>query len=117
MFDSLKNLGQLPQLMAKAQKLQEEMKIMQEQLGSRRFSADAGGGRVTATVTGRLELIEVRIDRDRMDLTNIEMLQDLTVAAVRAAQFKAAEMVKEEMQRISHEVGIDPGMLPGGGMQ
>jgi DNA-binding YbaB/EbfC family protein len=115
MFDALKNLGQLPQLMAKAKKFQEEVKTMQEQLGSRRLSADAGDGRVTATVNGRMELIEVRIDRDRMDLTNVAMLQDLTVAAVRAAQFKAAELVKDEMQRISAEVGIDPSMLPGGG--
>jgi nucleoid-associated protein EbfC len=114
MFDSLKNLGQLPQLMAKAQKLQEEMKRMQAELGDRRVSADAGGGRVVATVNGRLELMEVRIDRDRMDVSNIEMLQDLTVAAVRGAQYKAAQMVKEEMERISQQVGIDPSMLPGG---
>jgi DNA-binding protein YbaB len=88
------------------------MKKMQEQLASRRISADAGGGRVTATVNGRMELIEVRIDRERMDMNNVEMLQDLTVAAVRTAQLKAAEMMKDEMQRISHELGVPPDMLP-----
>ncbi len=112
MFDSLKNIGQLTQLMSKAGKLQEEMKKLQEQLASRRVTADAGGGRVTATVNGRMELIEVRIDRDRIDPTNIEMLQDLVTAAVRAAQFKAAEMVQQEMQRLSGELGIPPEMLP-----
>ena len=112
MFDSLKNLSQLPQLMAKAQKLQEEMKRMQEELGSRRVSADAGGNRVIATVNGRMELIEIRIDRQRMDLTNVEMLQDLTVAAVRAAQFRAAEMVQQEMARLQADSGISPDMLP-----
>lgn len=112
MFDSLKNLGQLTQLMGKAQKLQEEMKKMQDDLAGKRISADAGGGRVVATVNGRLELIEVRIDRDRTDLGNTEMLQDLIVAAVRGAQYKAAEVVRQEMQRVSQEVGIPPEMLP-----
>ena len=112
MFDSLKSLSQLPQLMAKAQKLQEQMKNMQEELGSRRVSADAGGGRVVATVNGRMELIEIRIDRERMDLVNVEMLQDLTVAAVRGAQFKAAEIVQQEMARLQAESGISPDMIP-----
>ena len=113
MFDALKNLGQLPQLMAKAQKLQEQVKTMQEQMASRRISGDAGGGRVTATVNGRMELIAVRIDSGRVDLSNVEMIQDLTVAAVRDAQLKAAEVVKSEMERITHDVGISPDMLPG----
>ena len=112
MFDSLKDFGKLTQLMGKAQKLQEEMKKMQEQLASKRITADAGGGRVTATVNGRLELLEIHIDRERMDLTNVEMLQDLTVAAIRSAQYKAAELVRQEMARVSNEVGIPPEMLP-----
>lgn len=112
MFDAFKNIGQLTQLMSKAQKLQEEMKKLQEQLASRRISADAGDGRVTATVSGRMELLDLRIDRDRIDPANIEMLQALTVAAVRAAQYKAAEMVQTEMQRLSGELGIPQEMLP-----
>lgn len=112
MFDSLKNLSQLPAMMAKAQKLQEQMKQMQEQLAGRRFTGDAAGGRVTASVNGRLELVDLRISRDQMDLSNTEMVQDLIVAAVRSAQYQAAEFVRQEMQRISDEVGIPPGMLP-----
>ena len=112
MFDSLKNIGQLTQLMGKAQKLQEEMKKMQEDLSNRRISAEAGDGRVTATVNGRMELLDLRIDRERMDISNIDLLQDLTVAAVRAAQMKAADVVRQEMQRVSTEVGIPPEMLP-----
>lgn len=112
MFDSLKNIGQLTQLMGKAQKLQEEMKKMQEDLSNRRISAEAGDGRVTATVNGRMELLDLRIDRERMDIANIDLLQDLTVAAVRAAQIKAADVVRQEMQRVSTEVGIPPEMLP-----
>ena len=112
MFDSLKNIGQLTQLMGKAQKLQEEMKKMQEDLSNRRISAEAGDGRVTATVNGRMELLDLRIDRERMDISNVDLLQDLTVEAVRAAQMKAADVVRLEMQRVSTEVGIPPEMLP-----
>jgi len=112
MFDSLKNIGQLSQLMSKAGKLQEEMKKLQEQLGSKRITGDAGGGRVVATVNGRLELVELRIDRERMDAGNFDMLQDLVVAAVRTAQYNAAEQVRLEMQRLSAELGIPPEMLP-----
>lgn len=115
MFNAFKNLTQLPQLMAKAQKFQEEIKKMQDQLGNHRLTADAGEGRVTATVTGRMDLVELIIDRNRIDPNNISMLQDLTVAAVRAAQAKAAELVHREMERITREVGIDPNMIPGGG--
>ena len=112
MFDSLKNLGQLTQVMSKAQKLQEEMKPLQEEMAHRRISADAGDGRVTATVSGRMELLEIRLNPDRLDTANIPMLQDLIVLAVRSAQVKAAQMVQEEMARLASDLGLPPGMLP-----
>lgn len=112
MFDQLKNLGQLAQIASKAQKLQEEMKRLQEQMASRRVTGEAGDGRVVATVTGRLELLEIRFDRDRMEMTNVEMVQDLVTQAVRAAQYKAAELVKEEMGRLAQNMGLPPEMLP-----
>ena len=112
MFDSLKNLGQLTQVMSKAQKLQEEMKRLQEEMAHRRISADAGDGRVTATVSGRMELLEIRLNPDRLDTANIPMLQDLIVLAVRSAQVKAAQMVQEEMARLASDLGLPPGMLP-----
>jgi len=113
MFDSLKNLSQLPQLMAKAQRLQEEMKKMQEQLANQRITGDAGGERVVATVNGKLEVLDIRIDSQRVDMSNVQMVQELTLAAIRSAQYRAAELVRREMQRISAEVGIDPGILGG----
>ena len=112
MFDSLKNLGQLTQVMSKAQKLQEEMKRLQEEMAHSRISADARDGRVTATVSGRMELLEIRLNPDRLDTANIPMLQDLIVLAVRSAQVKAAQMVQEEMARLASDLGLPPGMLP-----
>jgi hypothetical protein len=112
-FDALKNLGSLPGLMAKAREMQDKMKSMQDELAKKTVSADAGGGMVEATCNGRLELVRMKIDKARVDPNDTEMLEDLIVAAVRAAQTKAAEMAKSEMQRIASDMGLPPGMLPG----
>lgn len=111
MFDGLKNLANLPALMSKAREIQDRMKKMQEELGARQVSAESGGGMVTAIVNGRLELIRVRIDRERVDLNDVEMLEDLVTAAVNAAQAKAARMMQEEMGKLTSEIGLPPGLL------
>jgi nucleoid-associated protein EbfC len=112
-FDALKNLGSLPGLMAKAREVQEKMKSVQDELAHKTVSADAGGGMVEATCNGRMELVRVRIDKARVDPNDTEMLEDLIVAAVHAAQAKAADMARSEMQRVASEMGLPPGMLPG----
>ncbi len=112
MFDALKNLGNLPGLMAKAREMQEKMRAVQEELGKKQISADAGGGMVEAVVNGRLELVRIRIDKSRVNVNDTEMVEDLVVAAVNAAQAKAGEMMRDEMQRAAGEMGLPPGMLP-----
>jgi DNA-binding YbaB/EbfC family protein len=113
MFDGLKNLANLPGLMQKAREMQEKMKSMQDELARKQVSADAGGGMVTAVVNGRLEVVKIRIDKSKIDVNDTEMLEDVTVAAIAAAQTKAAEMMKDEMSKMAAEVGLPPGMLPG----
>ena len=116
MFDALKNLGglgNLPGLMAKAREMQDKMKTMQDELAKKTVSADAGGGMVEATCNGRMELVRLRIDKSRVDPNDTEMLEDLVVAAVHAAQTKAAEMAQSEMGRVASEMGLPPGLLPG----
>ena len=112
MFDSLKNLGNLRDLMSKAQEMQGQMKQMQEELARRTVSADAGGGMVEATVNGKMELTAIKIDKSRLDLNDTEMLEDLIVAAVHGAQTKAADMMRAEMQKMAGDMGLPPGMLP-----
>ena len=127
MFDALKNLGGLGNiggLLAKAGEMREKMTRLQDDLAKKSVTGDAGAGMVTATVNGRLELIKLHIDRARLaptdanDKTSLsaddfEMLEDLIAAAVRAAQAKAAEMMKDEMSRLAGEMGLPPGALPG----
>jgi DNA-binding YbaB/EbfC family protein len=112
MFDALKNIANLPALMAKAREMQEKMKAMQDELARRHVSADAGGGMVEAVVNGRMELVRIRIDKSKVDVNDTEMLEDLIVAAVAAAQIKAAQMIKDEMSKAAGEIGLPPGALP-----
>ena len=112
MFDNLKNLANLPALMAKAREMQDKMKTMQEELARKQVTADAGGGMVTAIVNGRMEVVKIRIDKSKIDVNDTEMLEDLIVAAINAAQVKAAQMMQDEMQKMTSEMGIPPGMLP-----
>jgi len=113
MFDGLKNIANLPSLLAKAREVQEKMKRMQEELAQKQVSADSGGGMVTAIVNGRLQVVSIRIDKARVDVNDTEMLEDLIVAAINAAQVKATEMIKQEMQKVTGDLGLPPGVLPG----
>lgn len=124
MFDALKNLGNIGGLMAKATEMRERMTRMQEELAKKTVTGDAGAGMVTAIVNGRLELIKLKIDYARLAAQDasgktplaagdFEMLEDLIAAAVRAAQAKAAEMMKDEMSKLGSELGLPPGALPG----
>jgi DNA-binding YbaB/EbfC family protein len=112
MFDGLKNLGNLPGLMQKAREMQDKMKVMQEELARKTMTSDAGGGMVEATVNGRMELLKLRIDKSKLDPADTEMLEDVIVAAVSAAQNKSAEMMRSEMQKMASDLGLPPGMLP-----
>ena len=82
-------------LMKQAQKMQQDMLKMQEELDAKTYSASAGGGVVTAEVNGKRELITLTIDPEAVDPDDVEMLQDMVIAAVNSA-LKAAETSREE---------------------
>jgi DNA-binding YbaB/EbfC family protein len=111
MLDAFKNLGNLGELMTKARQMQDQMKQLQEELAKNQVTADAGGGMVQATVNGRLELVKLHIDKSKVDVSDTELLEDLVVAAVHGAQSRAAEMMKAEMQKMTGDLGLPPGLL------
>ncbi len=113
MFDALKSLGNPMDLMRKAREMQENIQKMQEDLARQTVTADAGGGMVSAVVNGRMEVIKVRIDKTKIDLNDTELLEDVITAAIAAAQAKAGDMMRNEMQKIAAGAGLPPGMLPG----
>ena len=79
------------QMMKRAQKMQEEMLKMQEEMESKTYEATAGGGMVTAEVSGQHELKALTIKPEAVDPDDVEMLQDMIIAAVNEAMRKAAE--------------------------
>lgn len=85
-------------IIAQAQEMSGKLKQVQEQLRHRTAEATVGGGMVEATVNGQLELVRIRIDPQAVDPRDVDMLQDLIVAAVNQAMARAKEMAQSEMQ-------------------
>ena len=110
MFDALKNMN-MGDIMKQAQQMRGQMEQMQAEMAKKTVTADAGGGMVQATVSGKLELVKLKIDKSRVDVNDTEMLEDVIIAAVNAAQARAGQMMQAEMQKKAQEMGIPPGML------
>lgn len=99
--------------MQQVKALQEKMARMQEELSNKRVESSAGGGMVTVVANGRQELVSVRIDPQVVDPSDVEMLQDLVVAAVNDALRRSQEMASGEMAKLAGGLNI-PGLnLPG----
>ena len=100
----------IQQLMQMGQQLQARMTQLQEELASREISASSGGGMVTATVDGKRTVTRIVIDPTVVDPRDVEMLEDLVLAAVTEAQGKAQGQYEEEMRKAA---GGMPIQLPG----
>ena len=85
----------MQQLMRQAQKMQQQMEKMQEELNEKFYEASAGGGMVTCKVSGKRELTELTINPEAVDPDDVEMLQDMIMAAVNEA-LRAGEKAREE---------------------
>ncbi len=95
-------------ILKQAQKMQEKMQQVQDGLAELEVEGSAGGGMVTTTVNGKLEIVAVKIDPQVVDSEDVEMLEDLVVAAVNQAMEKAQELAGEEMGKVTG------GMMPPG---
>ena len=88
-------------IMREAQKLQAEMMRMQEEAKTKTVEATAGGGMVTAVANGAGELVSLNIEKDVVNPDDVEMLQDLIIAASNEALRRAHEMVNSEMSKLT----------------
>lgn len=95
------NPEELGRMMEQAQAVQAKLAALQQELAGRRFEGASGGGMVTAVVTGAMRVLEVRIEPSLVERGDIEMLQDLTAAALNAALDYAQSTVQAELQRAS----------------
>ncbi len=100
----------IQQLMQMGQKLQARMDQLQEELSAREISASSGGGMVTATVDGKGTVTRIVIDPTVVDPRDVEMLEDLVLAAVTEAQSKAQGQYEEDMRKAA---GGMPIQIPG----
>ncbi len=100
----------LAQIMKQAQLMQQKMARLQEEASQKTAEATAGGGAVTAVVNGKNQLISLNIKKEAVDPEDVEMLQDLVVAAVNEALKKVQEELASEMSKITGGLSI-PGIL------
>ena len=92
-------------MMKHAQKMQRDLMQMQEELEQQTYSAAAGGGVVKATVSGKREITEIVIDPEAVDPDDVEMLQDMIIAAVNEALRKAEDASAQSMSRLTGGLG------------
>jgi hypothetical protein len=102
----MKGMGNM---MKQAQKLQSKMVKMQEELGDRTVESAAGGGMVKVVANGKQQIVSIQIEKEVVDPEDVEMLQDLIMAAINDALTKSQEMVSSEMGKLTGGMNI-PGL-------
>jgi DNA-binding YbaB/EbfC family protein len=103
----MKGMGNM---MKQAQKLQSKMLKMQEELAEKTVESTAGGGMVKVVANGRQQIVSISLEKEAVDPEDIEMLQDLVLAAVNDALNKAQEMVASEMGKLTGGFNL-PGFM------
>jgi len=103
----MKGLGKM---MKQAQQLQSKMFKLQEELAEKTVETSSGGGMVKVVANGKQQLVSIQIEQEVVDPEDVEMLQDLILAAVNDALTKAQEMVSEEMSKLTGGMNI-PGLM------
>ncbi len=102
--------GGMGNMMKQAQKLQSKMMKLQEELGESTVETTAGGGMIKVVANGRQQIVSITIDKEVVDPEDVEMLQDLILAAVNDALAKAQEMVSAEMSKLTGGFNL-PGLM------
>ena len=100
----------MKQMMRQAQKMQKELNKAQEEIATMSFEATAGGGMVTAVASGDMAITSLTIDPDAVDPEDVEMLQDIVVAAVNEALRGVSELSNQRMSAVTGGMNI-PGLM------
>ncbi len=105
----MKGLGNLGDIMKQAQNMQKKMEDIKSNLSERVVEATSGGGMVTVLMNGKLELLSIKIDPEVVDPNDVQMLEDLVLAAVSQVVKKAQDIYQTEMNKLAGGVNI-PGL-------
>ena len=103
----MKGMGKM---MKQAQKLQNQMARLQDELADKTVEASAGGGMVKVVANGKQQVLSIDIDKEVVDPEDVEMLQDLVLAAINDALNRSQEMVSSEMSKLTGGMNI-PGLI------
>jgi hypothetical protein len=106
----MKGLGDMGKLVKQAQEMQAKMMRVQEELAAREVEASAGGGAVTVRMTGKQDMISVKIRPEVVDPGDVEMLEDLIVAACHEAKKKSEELARDELSKVTGGMPL-PGLF------
>ena len=109
-FPGMMGGGNMQQLQRQAMKLQQQMTKMHEELEAREYEASAGGGMVNARVNGKNEVLSIEIKPEAVDPEDVEMLQDMVLAAVNEALRTASETSEREMSKLTGGISM-PGLF------
>ncbi|ADD69132.1 conserved hypothetical protein [Denitrovibrio acetiphilus DSM 12809] len=102
----------IQQMMKQAQKMQKKMEEVQEEASKEIVEATSGGGMVTVQVSGKQEIVSIKIEKDVVDPEDVDMLQDLVLAAVNEGLKKSQEVVQEKMSAVTGGMGLNiPGLF------
>lgn len=109
----MKGMPNMGNLMKQAQQFQNKMAKLQEELGQKTIEATSGGGMVTVVVNGQQEIVSINIDPEVIDPEDVEMLQDLVLAAVNDGMARAKKMVNDEMGKLTGGLNLPniPGLM------
>ena len=101
--------GGFGNMMKQAQKLQEQMMALQEEVGKKKVEATAGGGMVTVEANGKQEIVSIKVDPEVVSKDDVQMLEDLVLAATNEALRKSRELVQQELGKLTGGLKI-PGL-------
>ncbi len=102
--------GPMGNLVKQAQMMQNKIMKLQEEMAERTIEATSGGGMVKVVANGRQEIVDISIDKEVVNPEDVEMLQDLVLAAVNDALKKSQDMVSQEMQKVTGGMSL-PGLF------
>lgn len=108
-FPGMGGMPNMNAMMKQAQKVQQQMAEMKEELEKKEYETSAGGGAVTVRINGKRELVDIQIQPEAVDPDDVEMLQDLIIAAVNEAIRTADDTMTREMSKLTGGMNM-PGM-------
>lgn len=103
--------GNIKQMMKQAGKMKEQMEKLQAEVGEKEVEATSGGGMVTVVAKAKGEITSIIIEPEIINENDIEMLQDLILAAVNEVLSRGQEMMKDEVAKLAGGLGLPPGLI------